>query len=100
MTKNMLRGLDPPTIIAVFAFVGGLGFVFNLLLDPVKAKQTDLEKGQIRLETEFQKGQTRLEAKQTDLEKGQTRLEAKQTDLEKGQTRLESKIDLLLKEKK
>ncbi len=50
MTKNMLRGLDPATIIAIFAFVGGLGLIFNLLLDPVKAEQRELKQGQIRLE--------------------------------------------------
>ena len=72
----MLQGflLVMSTIIAIFAFVGGLGFIFNLLLDPVKADVKDLQIGQARLE----KGQTRLE---------------------KGQARLEDKLDFLLKEK-
>ena len=74
MTKNMLRGLDPATIIAVFAFLGGLALVFDWRLETVRETQATLK-------TEVK-----------DLKKGQTRLE-------KGQTRLEDKLDLLLKEK-
>ncbi len=48
----MLQGflLVMSAIIAIFAFVGGLGFIFNLLLAPVKADVKELQKGQARLE--------------------------------------------------
>ena len=79
----MLQGflLVMSTIIAIFAFVGGLGFIFNLLLDPVKEKQVSFE------------------SELKELQIGQARLEKGQTRLEKGQARLEDKLDFLLKEK-
>ncbi len=70
----MLEGLDPATIIAVFALLGGIVAVVEWRLEPVKEAQTALK--------------TEIE----NLKNGQVRLE-------KGQVRLENKIDLILKEK-
>ena len=56
----MLEGLDPQTIIALCALVTALGFIFNMLLTPLKAKQTifeaelkEVQKGLIRLENKI-----------------------------------------------
>ena len=70
-----------PLFQAVIAFVAvltGLGFVFNLLLVPVKKDIAKLEEGQAKLEA------------------GQAKLEAGQFKLESGLFKLESKLDQLL----
>ena len=74
------------TIIALCAVMAGLGFIFNILLGPVKETQAAL-KTEVR---ELQKGQVRLE-------KGQALLK---TELQKDFQNLESKLNLLLKDKK
>ncbi len=74
MTKNMLRGLDPATIIAVFAFLGGLALVFDWRLETVRETQATLKIEVKDLKTEVK-------------------------DLKNGQIRIENKINLLLKEK-
>ena len=52
------------TIIVLFAFLTGLGFIFNLLLAPINEKLSILEKGQAKLEM----GQAKLETGQARLE--------------------------------
>ena len=77
-------------IIVLGTVLGGLGFVFNLLLGPIKKdishiKEnlnnhiTDTNKKIDRLETEFKSGQSKLE-----------------TEFKSGQSKLESKLDKLL----
>ncbi len=82
MTKNMLRGLDPASILAVCALLGGWGIMVDWRIDsrlaPVKAEQKELKSGQARLE----RGQALLK-----------------TELQKDFQNLENKLDLLLKEK-
>ena len=70
----MLEGLDPSTIIAICALVTALGFIFNMLLGPLKEKQIHFE------------------ADLKELQKGQALLAGK-VDL------LAGKIDLLLRSK-
>lgn len=60
-------------LIAFCAFLIGLGFVFNLLLSPVKRDISTLEEGQAKLEA----GQAKLEAGQVRLEAGLAKLESK-----------------------
>jgi len=73
------------TTVALMALMTGLGFIFNLLLLPIKKDISSLEGGQSKLE----KGQVNLEKRQVNLEKGQL-------NLEKRLSMVESKLDQLL----
>ena len=65
-------------VIAFVAILTGLGFVFNLLLAPVK------------------KDIANLETRMTNLEDGQAKLETGQVKLEKRMDNIEVKLDTLL----
>ena len=87
-----MEGMDPQTIIAVIALMTGLGYIFNLLLKPVKNNQARFEKSLDSLEAM----QTRFEKKLDSLEVRQTHFEKRMDNLEAGQTSLEKKLDQLL----
>ena len=82
----MLSEFSPlfQAVIAFVAVLTGLGFVFNLLLVPLKENQGRLEKNQGRLE----KSQARLEESQGRLEKNQGRLESDIQEVKMGIKRL------------
>ena len=77
----MLEGLDPAAIIALCAVLTVFSIAFNMLLSPLKEKQTHLEKGQIRFEADLKELRVDVKA------------------LQNGQSRLENKLDLLLDKK-
>ena len=66
-----MEGLDPQTIIAIMTLMTGLGFLFNILLAPIKKNISELE---VRL----------------------TNVEVRLTKLENRFTVVEQKIDQLL----
>ena len=48
-----MEGLDPQTIIAIMTLMTGLGFLFNILLAPIKKNISELEVRLTKLETRF-----------------------------------------------
>ena len=58
---RVFAGLDPATIIALCAFMASLGFIFNLLLAPLKAEQKNLKNGQAFLKTELKNLESKLD---------------------------------------
>ncbi len=54
-----MSGLDPATIIAIMTLMTGLGFLFNLMLSPIKKTVNQLDTRLTRLEQKL----THLEQK-------------------------------------
>ncbi len=63
-----MEGLDPQTIIAVIALMTGLGFIFNLLLKPVKDNQGRFEKSLGNLEARQARFEKRLDSLENKLD--------------------------------
>ena len=71
--------MDPQTITALCAVLASLGFIFNLLLRPVKNSLQDLKQSQ----TELKQSQTELKQNQTELKQSQKDLSDRMSAVEK-----------------
>ena len=92
-----METLSDLTPIAVFtisfcAVFTALGFMFNILLNPVKKEVSELKEGQKALNQEV----SDLNKEVLDLKTGQKNLNKEVLDLKTGQKEMSAKLDLLL----